>query len=162
MKSAILNLGLAFISSHHLSASAAGSLHECVTYGRAHHGAHDASVPSLTPRALRRLHAMHEEVLEDRDLPNELLYGRAGYLFALQFLEKQLSDPSLVDSSIADKVRQGPAGPGADPPRSRGRPTRRQSRLHRAAGGGGQPHDCLRPRPTLSTAPPQQTPILLT
>ena len=47
---------------------------------------------------------MHEEVIEDTDLPDELLYGRAGYLFAIQFLEFHLVDQSCVDTRIAEKV----------------------------------------------------------
>ena len=51
-----------------------------------------------------RLYGMHEEVLEDEDLPDELLYGRAGYLFAIQFLEYYLTDNTCVDTKIAEKV----------------------------------------------------------
>ena len=51
-----------------------------------------------------RLYGMHEDVLEDSDLPDELLYGRAGYLFAFQFLEYYLEDKSCVDTKVAEKV----------------------------------------------------------
>ena len=47
---------------------------------------------------------MHEDVLEDSDLPDELLYGRAGYLFAFQFLEYYLEDKSCIDTEVAEKV----------------------------------------------------------
>ena len=50
------------------------------------------------------LYGMHEEVLEDEDLPDELLYGRAGYLFSIQFLEYYLTDHTCVDTKIAEKV----------------------------------------------------------
>ncbi len=47
---------------------------------------------------------MHKAVIEDRSLPDELLYGRAGYLYALQFVAHHLEDKSNIDSSITEKV----------------------------------------------------------
>lgn len=48
---------------------------------------------------LRKLLDLHHQVLRDESLPDELLYGRVGYLFALLFVQKHLGK-DVVDVNI--------------------------------------------------------------
>ena len=47
---------------------------------------------------------MHERVVDDRSgLPDEVLYGRSGYLYAVLFVQKHLGE-AAVNTSVLDKV----------------------------------------------------------
>ncbi|XP_018327913.1 lanC-like protein 2 [Agrilus planipennis] len=53
---------------------------------------------------LRRLLSLQEEAVDpESDLPNEYLYGRAGYLFSLLFVNKNI-DPSPIPENVIQKV----------------------------------------------------------
>ncbi|XP_069114276.1 glutathione S-transferase LANCL1-like [Argopecten irradians] len=54
---------------------------------------------------VKRLEAMHEDVCSDRNLPDEILFGRSGYLFALLFVQRHLGDEK-IDNSVIYKVFQ--------------------------------------------------------
>ena len=49
------------------------------------------------------LKAMCDRVCQDKSLPDEVLYGRAGYLFSLLFIQKHLG-PEKVDGNLIDQV----------------------------------------------------------
>jgi len=49
------------------------------------------------------LEALHEHVCDDVYLPDELLYGRVGYMYALLFVESQLG-LNKVNKDIVLKV----------------------------------------------------------
>ena len=50
----------------------------------------------------RRIVAMKHDAL-DMSKPDEYLYGRAGYLFTLMFLRKELG-PTSIDTSLISEV----------------------------------------------------------
>lgn len=51
-----------------------------------------------------RLLQLQRSVLSpDSDMPDELLYGRAGYLFALLYINKEIG-PETVDETTVTKV----------------------------------------------------------
>lgn len=51
-----------------------------------------------------RLLQLQRSVLSpDSDMPDELLYGRAGYLFALLYINKEIG-PETVDETTITKV----------------------------------------------------------
>ena len=50
-----------------------------------------------------RLFSRGQEVLDDRSLPDELLFGRVGYLFALNFVQRHLG-AEAVDQDLLAKV----------------------------------------------------------
>ncbi|XP_033331853.1 glutathione S-transferase LANCL1 isoform X1 [Megalopta genalis] len=54
---------------------------------------------------ITKLKSLSPHVLnEDNDLPDELLYGRVGYLFALLFLNKHISPPPIEDKLIKQVI----------------------------------------------------------
>lgn len=59
----------------------------------------------LTPLPIcsRLLQLQRAVLTPDSDVPDELLYGRAGYLYALLFLNKEIS--GAVDQETITKVR---------------------------------------------------------
>ncbi|KAK2156084.1 hypothetical protein LSH36_222g03052 [Paralvinella palmiformis] len=52
---------------------------------------------------LKRLFSRGQDVVEDRSLPDELLFGRVGYLFALNFVQHHLGS-DCVDQDLLAKV----------------------------------------------------------
>ncbi|OWF39348.1 lanC-like protein 1 [Mizuhopecten yessoensis] len=54
---------------------------------------------------VERLEAMHDGVCSDRNLPDEILFGRAGYLSALLFVQHHLG-ADTIDNSIIYKIFQ--------------------------------------------------------
>ena len=52
-----------------------------------------------------RLVSRSADVLDDDSLPNELLFGRAGFLWSLMFVQKHLGN-DVMDSAIIPKVLQ--------------------------------------------------------
>ena len=48
--------------------------------------------------------SLSDTVLTDSSLPDELLYGRAGYLYALLFIRRYLGQDA-VEQKLIDKVR---------------------------------------------------------
>ena len=50
-----------------------------------------------------RLHELKDTVLQDERLPDEMLYGRAGYLYSLLLLRKYLGD-AAVSQTVIDQV----------------------------------------------------------
>jgi len=50
-----------------------------------------------------RLFSRGQDVVEDRSLPDELLFGRVGYLFALNFVQHHLGS-DCVDQDLLAKV----------------------------------------------------------
>lgn len=54
-----------------------------------------------TKELIKRILNMQSEVFDlNSDLPNEYLYGRAGYLFALMYINKNISPPPIEDDFI--------------------------------------------------------------
>ena len=53
--------------------------------------------------------SLHKAVCEDPSLPDELLYGRAGYLYALLFVQGHIGSDT-IDSEIIHKVKLNCAG----------------------------------------------------
>jgi len=49
---------------------------------------------------LTRIIQMEKEVCESSSLPNELLYGRAGYLYTLLLLQTELGETIISKQSI--------------------------------------------------------------
>lgn len=47
-----------------------------------------------------RLLAMVDAVESDPSIPDELLFGRAGYIYALQFIRKHLGDEAVPDAAF--------------------------------------------------------------
>jgi hypothetical protein len=54
---------------------------------------------------LPRLTSLHDAVCRDDSLPDEFLFGRVGYLFALLFVRQHLGE-EVVNNSILSKVSQ--------------------------------------------------------
>ncbi len=57
-------------------------------------------------RNTEKLVSMADRCCNDENLPNELLYGRAGYLFALLYLQKYIN-AGVIDDGIILKVSEG-------------------------------------------------------
>lgn len=58
----------------------------------------------LTPVRCRLLQLQRSVLSPDSDVPDELLYGRAGYLYALLYVNKELRSDA-VDEGTVTKVR---------------------------------------------------------
>lgn len=58
----------------------------------------------LTPVCCRLLQLQRSVLSPDSDVPDELLYGRAGYLYALLYVNKELRSDA-VDEGTVTKVR---------------------------------------------------------
>lgn len=58
----------------------------------------------LTPVCCRLLQLQRSVLSPDSDVPDELLYGRAGYLYALLYVNKELGTDA-VDEATVTKVR---------------------------------------------------------
>ena len=56
---------------------------------------------------LSALCSLHHDIGDDLSLPDELLYGRAGYLYSLLFVKTHLGKDQLVDH-ITEKVTKDP------------------------------------------------------
>lgn len=52
----------------------------------------------------RLLQLQHSVLSPDSDIPDELLYGRAGYLYALLYVNKEIG-ADTVDEATITKVR---------------------------------------------------------
>ena len=50
-----------------------------------------------------RLTARHTDVVNDPQIPDELMYGRSGYLHSLLFVQAHLG-PEAIEEYIIDKV----------------------------------------------------------
>lgn len=57
-----------------------------------------------TPVCCRLLQLQRSVLSPDSDVPDELLYGRAGYLYALLYVNKELRSDA-VDAATVTKVR---------------------------------------------------------
>ncbi|KAI8514687.1 PREDICTED: lanC-like protein 2 [Branchiostoma belcheri] len=67
---------------------------------------HRLGLKEAQDSCLSKLQALGPDALNLRsDLPDELLYGRAGYLYALRFVRKNIGDHA-VDEKLVDKVAQ--------------------------------------------------------
>ncbi|KAK5850300.1 hypothetical protein PBY51_014561 [Eleginops maclovinus] len=53
---------------------------------------------------LNRLVQLQRSVLGDSDLPDELLYGRAGFLFALLYVNREMGENTVEESTISQVV----------------------------------------------------------
>lgn len=58
----------------------------------------------LTPLCRRLLQLQRAVLSPDADVPDELLYGRAGYLYALLYVNKELGADAVDEGTVA-KVR---------------------------------------------------------
>lgn len=58
--------------------------------------------------SVRLLQLQRSVLSPDSEMPDELLYGRAGYLYALLYINKEIG-ADTVDESIITKVRERPA-----------------------------------------------------
>lgn len=58
--------------------------------------------------SVRLLQLQRSVLSPDPEMPDELLYGRAGYLYALLYINKEIG-ADTVDESIIVKVRERPA-----------------------------------------------------
>ncbi|XP_072179333.1 lanC-like protein 2 [Diadema setosum] len=65
---------------------------------------HLMNQPSQVRDCVKKLEGLHRMVL-DSALPDELLYGRVGYLYALLFLQKNLGE-GYINPDLIDKVCQ--------------------------------------------------------
>lgn len=54
--------------------------------------------------SVRLLQLQRAVLSPDSEMPDELLYGRAGYLYALLYINKEIG-PDTVDESTITKVR---------------------------------------------------------
>ena len=57
----------------------------------------------VTCISIFRLMSRHKDVVEDSSLPDEMLYGRAGYICSLLLVQKHLGK-SAIDPAIIDRV----------------------------------------------------------
>lgn len=57
------------------------------------------------PLSVRLLQLQRSVLSPDSEMPDELLYGRAGYLYALLYVNKEIG-ADTVDESTITKVRQ--------------------------------------------------------
>ena len=55
-------------------------------------------------KSLSELLGLMDQVCHDSSLPNEVLYGRAGYLYSLLYVQSHLGEEK-VNSSLIDKVQ---------------------------------------------------------
>jgi hypothetical protein len=51
-------------------------------------------------KCVEKLCAMCESVVSDPSLPDEILYGRAGYLYSLLFIQTHLGKEKISDAII--------------------------------------------------------------
>nr|XP_057916083.1 lanC-like protein 2 isoform X2 [Doryrhamphus excisus] len=64
---------------------------------------HKLGNPSDSKDCLARLLQLQRSVLSpDSEMPDELLYGRAGYLYALLYVNSQLGNAAVEDATIAE------------------------------------------------------------
>ena len=61
-------------------------------------------------KSISRLVGLSDQVCHDSSLPNEVLYGRAGYLYSLLYVQSHLGKEK-INSTVIDKVL-GLAQPG--------------------------------------------------
>lgn len=54
-------------------------------------------------RCITKLQSLCDRVCHDKSLPDEVLYGRAGYLFSLLFIQQNLGQDK-IDTNIIDQV----------------------------------------------------------
>ncbi|XP_013409667.1 lanC-like protein 2 [Lingula anatina] len=52
---------------------------------------------------VKRLVSLHKDVCRDPEIPDEILFGRAGYLFALLFVQRNI-DHSEIDTVVIERV----------------------------------------------------------
>lgn len=64
---------------------------------------HETGNKSNCKDCIARLHAMCDDICNDSEIPDEVLYGRAGYLCALLLLRRHLGH-SIIEQSCIDKV----------------------------------------------------------
>lgn len=51
-------------------------------------------------KCVEKLCSMYESVISDTSLPDEVLYGRAGYLYSLFFIQTHLGREKVSDTII--------------------------------------------------------------
>ena len=51
-------------------------------------------------KCVEKLCLMHENIISDTSLPDEVLYGRAGYLYSLLFIQTHLGKEKVSDAVI--------------------------------------------------------------
>ncbi|XP_050418771.1 glutathione S-transferase LANCL1 isoform X1 [Patella vulgata] len=64
---------------------------------------HKLNQKQQSTECIQRLADLHKYVCKDKDLPNELLYGRVGYIYSLLFVQKYIGT-DCIDGSIISKV----------------------------------------------------------
>lgn len=73
---------------------------------------HKLNLKPKSDAALERLQSLHERVVDPHsDIPDEILFGRAGYLFALLYVQKHISrdciNPTIIKMVIDSLIKSG-------------------------------------------------------
>ncbi|ESO83348.1 hypothetical protein LOTGIDRAFT_179770 [Lottia gigantea] len=66
---------------------------------------HKLKDDSMSKECIKRLEDLYYPVCKDYDIPNELLYGRVGYIYSLLFIQKHLGPESITNTIIPKVLR---------------------------------------------------------